>query len=293
MMHDRFGEKPGRAPSPEDVEFAQLLEVAYEKAEAFMNTEAIDMRAFKGIYNEAEIREDEMKVANYKRMFAAADTTEQQRRDKMLATVVEALLFDQGSRNSWMGSEAKVSRACELDDFAHGVDGFAEYQRKGMAAFLAMAIDATWSSNSFSKFTKIQDGLSRGKLSKLKYPVSGGKPQRGREVPRVVVGASEKTLREIIKLWVNGDDEALKNHPIQILFMQEIVDQLKSFQEFSKDKGHAKNVQVFKEYLEILEPILEEKRRTLQLTETYENDTVRNGIKASLFALNYKRPIAA
>jgi len=290
MTYDRFGERPGRAPSPEDAEFAQLLEVAYEKAETFMDTEAIDMNAFKGIYSEAEIREDEAKVADYKRKFAAADTTEQKQRDKKLATVMEALLFDQGSRNGWMGAGAKVSRASELDDFAHGVDGFAEYQRKGMATFLAMAIDATWSSSPYGKFGKIQEDLSRGKLSKLKYPVSNGKPQRERQVPRVVVGASEKTLREIIKLWVNGDEEVLKNHPIQILFLQEIVDQLEGFRTFSEDKHYAKNVAVFDEYLSILKPILEEKIKTLQPTETFENDTVRNGIKASLFGLNYKRP---
>jgi len=42
-----------------------------------------------------------------------------------------------------------------------------------------------------------------------------------------------------------------------------------------------------------LKPILEEKRKTIQPVQKFENDIVRNGIKASLVGLNYERSPAA
>ncbi len=291
MFKNRFGERGG--PSPEDAEFAELLDHAYEKAEALLNIKAVDMNAFKEIYGEEKIRIDEAKVVDYEKKFAAADTTEQKRRDKRLATVMEAMFFDGASNYGWLGEGAQVLPSSKFDDYVNGADCITEYKRGNMAAYLAMAIDATWSSNPYKKFDRIGEDLSRGKLGKIEYLEVDGKPQRGREVPRVVIGASEGTLREVIKLWVDDDEEALRDHPIQILFLEEIVKELEECRTFSQKRKREKNVAVFDEYLPILKPILEEKKQTIHTTETFENDTVWNGIKASLFALNYERPMAA
>lgn len=287
---DRFGERMNRAP--ENPEAAALLESAYQKAQALLDAETVDMNAFKGIYGEAEVRGDATRVADYEKKFAA-ENTERERRDKKLATVVEAIFYDQASRNGWLGPSAQVLRSSKFDDYVNGVDCITEYNRGNAAAYLAMAIDATWSSHPGWKFNRIREDLVRGKLGKIKYLKAGAEPQRGREVPKVVVGASEKTLREVIKLWVNGDGEALKDHPIQILFLEEIVDQLEGFKTFSKKRGHEKNVAIFDEYLAILRPILEEKQRIIHAPEGYKNDIVRSGIQASLVGLNYERPVAA
>jgi hypothetical protein len=290
MFNGRFNERSAR--TLEDAEFAEILESAYAKAESLLNAKAVDMKAFKGIYGEEKIRIDEAKVADYERKFAAADSTEQKRRDKKLATVMEAMFFDEASKG-WLGEGAQVLPASKFDDYVNGVDCITEYKRGSTAAYLAMAIDATWSSNPYSKFDRIGENLSRGKLGKIEYLKADGRPQRGREVPRVVIGASEKTLREVIKLWMNGDEAALKDHPIQILFLKEIVKELEECRTFSQKRKQERNVTVFDEYLAILKPILEEKKQTIPTTGTFENDTVWNGIKASLFALNYERPAAA
>lgn len=287
---DRFGER--RGGSPEELEFAAVLERAHEKASTMLAAKAVDMNAFRNIYGDAEVRGDEAKVADYERKFAAADTTEQKRRDKKLATVVEAIFFDQAGRNGWLGAEAQVLPSSKYDDYVNGVDCITEYKKGGAAAYLAMAIDATWSSHPGWKFNRIREDLVRGKLGNIKYLEADGKPQRKREVPRVVVGASEQTLREVVAFWTEGNDEALKDHPIQVLFLQEIVDQLEGFKTFSQKRNHTKNVAVFDEYLAILKPILEEKKRTVGTAEQFGNDTVQSGIKASLFGLNYERPAA-
>jgi len=59
-------------------------------------------------------------------------------------------------------------------------------------------------------------------------------------VPKVVVGASERALTEVIKLWMDGNDEALKDHPVQISFWRRIVDQLKGSESFRKRGGMQK-----------------------------------------------------
>jgi hypothetical protein len=287
---DRFGERMNRAP--EDPEAVALLETAYEKAQELLDAESVNMNAFKGIYGEAEVRGDAARVVDYEKKFAA-ETTERGKRDKKLATVVEAIFYDQARRNGWLGPSAQVLRSSKFDDYVNGVDCITEYNRGNAAAYLAMAIDATWSSHPGWKFNRIREDLVRGKLGKIKYLKAGNKPQRGREVPKVVVGASEKTLQEVIKLWTSGDENALKDHPIQILFLEEIVEQLEGFKKFSGKKGHAKNVAIFDEYLAILQPILEEKRKTIHAPEGYKNDIVRSGIQASLVGLNFEFPAAA
>ena len=247
------------------------------------------MDAFRGIYGEAEIREDVAKVADCKRKFAAG-RTERELRDKKLATVVEAIFYDQVSRNGWLGAETQVLRSSEFDDYANGVDFITEYNRGNIAAYLAMAVDATWSSHPGSKFNRIREELVRGRLGKIKYLKAGGRPQRGREVPKVVVGASEKNLAEVINLWVDGDDAALADHPIQVLFLEEIVHQLEEFRKFSEKRKHEKNVAIFDEYLAILRPILAKKRQAIAPTDRYKNDLVKNGIDASLVGLNFELP---
>jgi len=48
--------------------------------------------------------------AAYEKKFAE-DTTEEKTRDKKLATIVEAIFYDQASRNGWLGPEAQVLRS--------------------------------------------------------------------------------------------------------------------------------------------------------------------------------------
>jgi hypothetical protein len=92
---------------------------------------------------------------------------------------------------------------------------------------------------------------------------------------------------------MDGNDEALKDHPIQILFLEEIIEQLEGFKIFSGKRGQTKNVAIFDEYLAILKPILEEKRKTIAPSLEFKNDLVRNGINASLVGLNYEFQKAA
>jgi hypothetical protein len=283
---DRFGETVHNAP--EGREPAAILETAYQRSQTLLAAKAVNMEAFRDVYGDAEIRGDMAKVADYEKKFEA-DATERKKRDKKLATVVEAIFYDQASRNGWLGPGAHVLRSSPYDDFVNGVDCITEYQRGDAAAYLAMAIDATWSSHPGFKFNRIREDLSRGKLGKIKYLEAGSRHHRGKEVPKVVVGASEETLGEVIELWVNGNDETLRDHPIQVLFLEEIVDQLEGFRIFSEKRGHAKNVAIFNDYLAILKPILEEKKRKVRPSEKFEHDIVRNGIRASLVGLNYER----
>ena len=270
----------------------RLFRAAHERATALLGEHAVDMQAFRGIYPNAEIRLDIATVAECKQRFAA-ETDPRKLRDKELAIVVEAIFYDQVNRNGWLGSGARGLPASEFDDYKHGVDFFTEFQRENVAKYLAMAIDVTWSSHPGWKFGHIQEDLARGKLGKIKYLQAGDKPQREREVPKVVVGASAKTLDEIIKLWMAGDDATLREHPVQVLFLKEIVKQLEEFKKYSQERNNTKNVAVFDEYLGILRPILEEKLKTIQSNDALDNDLVWGGIQASLVGMNYKAPKAA
>jgi hypothetical protein len=281
----RYGAEMNRFV-PEKKEGPSVLDQAYEKAQALLARESINMDEFKEIYGEQQVESDKRYTEELEGKFQQG--SEDSRRQKKLATVLEAIFYDQSRENAWLGSGVKTIRPSKYDDYVNGVDCIAEYEEEGRSAFLAMAIDAT-TGHPGSKFNRIRDDLGRGKLGKVKYFHTDKFSGMLKNIPKVVVGASPKDLEEVMELWVKGDNEALAVHPLQTLILEEIVIQLESFKEFSERRGHTANAKIFEHYVGMLKPILEAKKTSVPLG-ALKNDAVLTGIKGQLLGFNPPRP---
>ena len=127
---------------------------------------------------------------------------------------------------------------------------------------------------------QIKNELSTGKLGTIKYLRTRDKVGLD-HVPHVVVGAAPEAVKEVVGLWLAGNNEALKNHPFQLLFLEEIYFQLEEFIKYSQTKKRLQeNVVIFRNYIALIKPILEEKRRQIKSLGNLENDPVYASIKA-------------
>jgi len=280
--------------SPEQIEFETLLDRAFEKAKDTLGSGDTDMQdpEFVDLYKDQQIQIDLQKVKDYEEIFASKPRTPEQIYHEKIGKILEALFHEQASINHWLGENTKVSRTSRFDDVVNGVDEVVEYEEKGKASYLALAIDATSSSHPGWKFSKIRDQLRKRELGKIKYFKAKNFVGTLKDLAKVVIGASPENLQEVIKLWVSDENEKLKNHPIQTLFLEQAVTQLENFKSFSEREKDLKNVKVFERDLEILKPILAQKRKAAPLTEKLQKDSVFAGIKAELVGLNYVRHTA-
>jgi hypothetical protein len=251
-MRPHYEAGPGPAVPQQEGEPASLLDQAYDKAKGVLAESEVDMDEFEELYTHEGVARDRRKAAELADKFERNASPEEQKQKKM-ATVLEAVFHDQSRNNAWLGEGVSNTRPGDYDDFINGVDCIAEYKEEGRSAFLAMAIDATYSSYPGAKFNRIRADLMNGKLGEVKYFKTDNFKGMLTGIPRVVVGASAKTLEEVMGMWVRGDSEALRGHPIQTLILEQIVMQLEAFKEFcERRKPLATKAKLFENYLAIL-----------------------------------------
>jgi len=224
----------------EDPEFADLIRRASEKADAILAHDDIRPDDFRDVFSREEIERDKAKVRGYEQKFAADDAAHPEK-ERTMGRIIEALIYDQVKNNGWFGSDTSILHASKYDDFVNGVDCITTHRDKGATAYLALGIDATITSHPGNKFQRIREDLLGGALGKIKYfkTEEDHKPLK-RDVPHVVVGASPQTLKEVLSLRADGDAERLKSHPVQLLFLAEIVVQLEGFKKFLQMKKQQK-----------------------------------------------------
>lgn len=112
--------------------------------------------------------------------------------NNMLASGLEAVLFDMCEREEWFGGEVIMAKTSRFDDVANGVDLVAEFAGEDETVErTGLAIDASFSQDLGGKFARIKQAIDRGKMSEVKYFQSKYDPEfRGRlkNLPRVVIG---------------------------------------------------------------------------------------------------------
>ncbi len=217
--------------------FEQLtLDKAFEKAKSIIEEAEIKPEDFSDVYGTDEIRNDVQYVERMEREFEDRETLEQ-KKHKKLATVFEAIVHEHAELSEWFGPDAETIKPSRYDDIKNGVDTIAELKEGGKSVtHLAMGIDVTFSHDAEKKFKRIKQEIENGTLAEVKYFHSEymGVRERLPNVPRVVIGADEKTIRELSAMWLEGRKRELGNHPIQFQILEEIADQLKVYKAYAE-----------------------------------------------------------
>lgn len=243
------------------------FERAYERAEKELDEEAIDIEEFASIepFSPEGVEKDLAFVAKRETSFAE-DRNPESMKAKKYATILEAVVYREGERSNWLGKNAFTIKTSRYDDIVNGVDSVVEFRRPEKDPdHLALAVDVTYSNSISEKLERIKEEIDSGKLSEVKYFVSeeAGLPHQSLEnVPRVILATTMEMVSELTELWMEKDNNALAEHRIQLLMLDQMLMQLKKFEGYARSLGEEKKeiADRFSEATQIISEIAKSKK---------------------------------
>ena len=244
-------------------------ERAFGKAEKKLGIDRINMDDFADLY---DVAKDEEYVQKLEKIFEK-ENSPQEKENKKLATVLEAILHEQIEQNCYLGDDVKTVSTCKFDDIKNGVDQILEIgnEDKKNAQHLAIAIDATFSADVYKKIKKIKEKIKSGKLAVIKYFKSDALHFRGEKggIPEFVLGIDKKSLESVTQLWMNSENQKLYHHPLHIMIFNEILKQAKYYQDYAEKIGQ---MEIAKKYNELYNIFSESKQEKEELAkEIFKN----------------------
>ncbi len=240
-----------------------LFEQAWKKARHTLAEAAVKMEKFKHLYN---VGKDLELVKKREVRFLEEKTPTELETDK-IATVLEAIIYTQIKSNDWLGESAHIMKTCRFDDIENKVDSLIEFRKEERSAsYLGLAIDVTMESEMSDKFDEIRKEIDSGKLSTIKYFDSEYTNTLGEksQIPRVIVAADSKSIKELTGLWLEGKKEALANHPMLFQMLEEILLQLKKFREYAESKEKYELVDIYDVSISLVQKIYDNKSKTVK-----------------------------
>jgi len=205
---------------------------------------------------------------------------------RILAKVFEALVIDQIAKSEWFGQNTEIMKASDFDDIVNKVDAIVGVETgPGSASHIALAVDITTQTTSQKKFDQIVSEIKRGELTKVKYFISNILHFKGemKNIPRVVIGADKKTILDAVDKWIDDNDpankEALKEHILQAIILEEIRIQLEKFADFALSVGQAKVSAIYTKTLGQIKEIIKNNSFTNIDLADVSNDLVFSSIQ--------------
>ena len=232
---------------------------------------------FENLYSKEQVEKDLEYVDEMEQEFEKKSTPEQKEANK-LATIFEAMVFEQSELNNWLGENAMTIKSSRYDDIKNGIDLIVEIpdKEKPTASHLALAVDVTFSDDLRDKIRKIKGEIDRDKLTTVKYFKSDFLNLKGekRNVPKVVIGADYKTLENVVDLWIARDNKALANHYIQFIILDEIMLQLENYKRYAEKENKEKAVESYNKAIEIIRDIDNEKQESREKMPIDDNSKI-------------------
>lgn len=254
------------------------LDETYRIAEKFLEQEEIKIENFTDLYVKEDIEKDRQYVEEMEAKSNQKSSSEFGQ-SKKLATIFEAVLNSQVELNNWFGPHAVTIKPSRFDHIKNGVDSIAEFQEPEKSiSYFALAIDATSSLDVQDKFDRIKREIKQGELAQIKYF------KRGLDkVPRVIIGAEPAIVKELSQLWIEKNNKALKEHPIQFLILKEILLECEIFKNYAKKVNQPEIAAIYEKSQKVVREIYDEKQSLITREEPY--DDVLNAIRRNLKSL--------
>ncbi len=291
------------------IEEAQNIESVLEYGKKL---EVIEPSEFGDVYSPDEIKRDleHLELAE-KRIRESREKMSPQEREiseinEKRGKAFEILLADQIYDGEWLGSNAMSIRTSRFDDVLGGVDMIVEFDREDEIERMALAVDASTTSDMNQMERKIKRNIRRVTDDfwplEVKYFQSQIANENGEyfkggieNLIPVVVGADRRNadrifdiFSELITLEKRRDDESkerrrwlrekLSRHPIQEVFFEQVRIQLEMYRSIIAEKGgSAKDVESL---LNIIKEAEEERKELgFSSSEAIEGDTTLDNIR--------------
>jgi len=218
------------------------LQAAYEAITKTLEGKRISERAFSSLYGDAVTSD----IATGRNLQAGNELTrtERGRREKSTADLLEGLIHNGVNEGQWFGENAKAFPASIFDDYVHGIDQIIRfsYSETASHSYLGLAMDVTSSNPGivYEKVEAIKVKIDKGELGTIKY-FSDGSGFRGSsdKVPQVVVGIEPERV-EALALSYQADADSFKKNPAQMLFLMQIIRQMKTFKTYTANSAERK-----------------------------------------------------
>lgn len=261
-----------------------LLDKALKKAEYVLQKNQIDPSEFEGLYDPALLGRHRQEVERAFARFDAQREREGSNEGKVLGTILEAILLDQGEMAEWLGSNAYTQKTADYDDL-EGTDMIVEFEMESAYAHLGLGVDVTSSGDLGTKLKRVQGDINSQSLATIYYFKSETMGFKGKKdfVPRVVIGVEAAAVYELMELWLRNDTESLAKHPIQATLLKEIGLQLEAILRCLPDSAIEAR-QAAERDLTLIQGIIQEKNR-VGLGEAMEGDEVYLAIQSFARAL--------
>jgi hypothetical protein len=249
----------------ERVEFVKVPQ-ALEKANKILSQYRINTGDFLDLYGSEVIEKDLADLKKRKSDFSNGRLPEiHERVNKDLATIFEAMIFDQGESSEWFGENAFLISTSEYDDVINGVDVVVEWDQDSGVSRMAAGIDVTFNHDVQKKIHAIKKSILAGNLGVIKYFKSEVSKIRGEvsEVPRIILGADVDTVRELTNEWAVDNNKALSKHPVQFQFFDEAISQCRYFIDFAERNNQHRIAGAYSDLLRVLEFQYQKKKQSL------------------------------
>lgn len=221
------------------------LERAHSYAAKVLQENEISMVEFARQRGAQRIERHRAYVAKRTAQFEAEDTP-QEKQDRKLAEVLEAILLEQTELADWLGSNTNTLKTSKYDDIANGVDLVFEYSDAERASHSAAAIDATYSVLGVSKkMREVRTRIAHRNLAPIEYFKSEALKIQGSidQVPKLILGMERERALELAGRWVQMKDGRLSKKsfaedPVRLLLLQQIEMQVEAFRAYAAEVGN-------------------------------------------------------
>ena len=242
---------------------------------------------------------------------------------KRMSEVLEAIIAEHGEASNWFGDSVFVTLTAKYDDIHNGVDVVIEFQPKeGEAEMIALAIDASMNPDFSSVNRKIMRSANRicetgtkKETNEIKYFESQITEKRGRvtHIIPVVIGLEGQNVNYLIDDCVtliesqkqlkqdrgNKDTQnnfhekskILEKHPAQMVFLKEILIQLKAYDQMFNRLESQNNFKTPPEYtrqIKTLSKIIEEVIASKEKNKIFDADLGADGVFHEIQSLGKK-----
>ncbi len=134
---------------------------------------------------------------------------------------------------TWFGPTSQVYPTTRHDDFFNGVDLVAERMNGDIVNHHGFALDITYAGYNIilKKVQRIADRLKQGKMGKVDFFKSNDGRFKGQlaEIPLVVIGADGNTMRGLVNMFAEGEDQKIEDHQVQFQIVEQVLMQCDVF----------------------------------------------------------------
>lgn len=262
-----------------------------KKAREATKIDHINPYNFINLYGQEAVAAD-LKWTRERQAYFQDHNSESEIWHKEVADILEAILHQQIEQNNYFGEHVWTIKTCDYDDYRNHIDSLLEirHPERRFANYSGLALDVTSASRLGAlekKIRRIFRCIQRGQLAKIKYFQSNFLNIRGEKsnIPLFVVGCDIHHTEELARLWDDGSEHILAQHPVQVALLDQITRQAKIYYDYAQRNNQTEVANQYQEILREFEAIIRERqtiitdiRKRPENQEFFQTDIMLNNL---------------